>query len=137
MFPLTSRRFCRSLSRSLRILCCSARSERRFSCRITHITTLTAVIVISSYDVIGQHCTYNPVCKTDEFLLLLLTAFKVSFYQRLELIQVLLHTLAMDVLRGGKHLTFEIVSGTVFLIKCASSGRQKHKSKAQVSVIGI
>ncbi len=38
---------------------------------------------------------------------------------------------------GGKHLTFEIVSGTVCLIKCARSGRQKQKSKAHVSVIGI
>lgn len=28
----TSRRFCRSFSLSLRILCCSARSDRRFSC---------------------------------------------------------------------------------------------------------
>lgn len=42
-FLLTSTRFCRSFSRSLRILCCSARSERRFSCGISHVTTLKAL----------------------------------------------------------------------------------------------
>lgn len=35
----TSRRFCRSFSLSLRILCCSARSARRFSCTADHHTS--------------------------------------------------------------------------------------------------
>lgn len=51
-FLLTSTRFCRSFSRSLRILCCSARSERRFSCRISHIKTFTIEITLQELMVV-------------------------------------------------------------------------------------
>lgn len=44
--------------------------------------------------------TYDPILQADQLLLLLLAALKVSLDQGLQLIQVLLHPLAVDVLLG-------------------------------------
>lgn len=99
----TSRRLCRSFSLSLRILCCSARSERRFSCTTDHIPTdlkgdlYPYVYVNMLYAIVkGSH---NPLLETNELFFFLFSALKVNLDQSLKLHQVLLHPFTMYILQ--------------------------------------
>lgn len=64
----------------------------------------------------GRLQTYDPVLEGDELLLLLLPALKVGFDEGLQFIQVLLHALAVDVLRWTE------MGATAVLTQCNPPG---------------
>lgn len=108
---LTSRFAWRSLSFSARILCCSALSALRFSCRIRNTHTHLSVCshhLRRSFTTAAQNFnhtrssweTYNSVFEGNKFLFFLLSVLEVSIDETLQLHQILVLTFLLDVLHS-------------------------------------